>query len=40
LSIEVEILEEMRKGLMKTTGCKEVKVVEVGEETGEGSVFV
>ena len=29
---EVEILEEMRKALMRTTGCKEVNVVEVGEE--------
>ena len=33
---EAVILEEMRKGLMKTTGCKEVKVVEVGEENREG----
>ncbi len=33
---EAEILEEMRKGLMKTTGCKEVNVVEVGEENREG----
>jgi len=33
---EVAILLEMRKGLMKTTGCKEVNVVEVGEENREG----
>jgi leucyl-tRNA synthetase len=33
---EVEILQEMRKSLMKTTGCKEVKVVEVAEDNREG----
>jgi leucyl-tRNA synthetase len=33
---EVAILGEMRKGLMKTTGCKEVNVVEVGEENRVG----
>jgi leucyl-tRNA synthetase len=29
---EVKILEEMRKGLMKTTGCKDVVVTVVGED--------
>lgn len=29
---EVAVLNEMRKGLMKTTGCKEVSVVTVGED--------
>ena len=33
---EMKILAEMRQGLMKTTGCKEVKVVEVGEGNREG----
>ena len=30
---EVEILEEMKKGLIRTTGCKEVVVKSVGEGT-------
>ena len=29
---EVGILQDMKKGLMKTTGCKEVKIVEVAED--------
>jgi len=29
---EVAILDEMKKGLMKITGCREVEVVSVGEE--------
>lgn len=33
---EVDILQEMRKGLMKTTGCKEVEIVEVGEDKTGG----
>jgi len=33
---EVEYLEEMKKGLMKTTGCKEVDVVEAEDETRGG----
>ncbi|OCT48199.1 Leucine--tRNA ligase, cytoplasmic [Cladophialophora carrionii] len=34
---EVDILREMRRGLMmKTTGCKEVKIVEVGDDNRDG----
>jgi len=29
---EVSVLEEMKKGLMRTTGCKEVVVITVGED--------
>jgi len=29
---EVEILNEMKKGLMRTTGCKDVVVTVVGED--------
>jgi leucyl-tRNA synthetase len=33
---EVEMLENMKKGLMKTTGCKEVVVVKVEDATRQG----